>query len=144
MKKAVTLIELVMVMVIVGILASVTIPKLIHTKVLGVITKTESELSVLKIAVENYYLYHDRTYPLALSNLTAAVPQVVSSIPKDPFANDGRSYGYSLSGNRNYYVIYSAGLEHNGSASVDDFGQIAEINAASCIYVSNAEEDSQP
>jgi hypothetical protein len=89
-------------------------------------------------------LFNSSAYPVELSNLTTSVPAVLKTLPTDPFSSANAVYGYNRSPNGKNYVIYSLGSEGNGSASVSDAGALAETNGASCIYVSNIQEDAQP
>jgi hypothetical protein len=110
----------------------------------GNIAKAKSELGTLQTAVENYYVHNSNTYPSSLSDLTSAVPNIVSSVPDDVFASAGTSYGYVRGGTGNfYYVIYSIGPDGNGSATISG-DAVSETNGSSCIYVSNSGEDSTP
>jgi general secretion pathway protein G len=142
-KKGFTLVEIMIVVAIIGIIAGLAIPNVTRMRIVGNISKARGDLRALQTALENYYIHHNNTYPASLSLLTAATPRVIYSLPKDPFAS-ANNYGYSLSSNGNYYVIYSVGQNVNGVAAVNDNGNVTETNSAFCIYVSNAQEDSQP
>jgi len=144
MKKGFTLIEILLVVVIIGIIAAIGVPNFSKFSSRNNTAKAKADIRSLQVAVENYYLYNNGAYPPALSNLTAAVPTIIRSIPKDPYSGSGAVYGYNRSPNTKYYVIYSAGPERNGSASVTDAGDLAESGGASCIYVSNIQEDAAP
>ena len=62
-------------------------------------------------------------------------------LPDDPF-NAGNIYGYDLSANGDYYVIYSLGTSDT-TASIADTGVVTESDS-SIIYVSNGSRDTQP
>ena len=143
MRKGFTLIEIMIVVAIIGIIAGLAIPNVTRMRIVGNISKAKGDLRALQSAAENYYIHHNNTYPSALSNLTSAVPKIISVIPKDPF-NVANSYGYKLSTSGTYYAIYSIGQNSNGNVSVNDSGNITETNPATCIFVSNAGEDAQP
>jgi type II secretion system protein G len=142
-RKGFTLIEMMIVVAIIGILAGLAIPNVTRMRIVGNISKAKGDLRALQTALENYYIHHNNTYPTVLANLTSATPRIIYALPKDPFAS-ANSYRYSLSSNGNYYVIYSVGQNVNGVASVNDNGNVTETNPTVCIYVSNAQEDSQP
>jgi hypothetical protein len=79
-----------------------------------------------------------------LSSLTSATPNIVSSIPLDPFAATNTSYSYLRGGTNNkFYVIFSVGTSGSGSATISN-DTVSETNSTSCIFVSNAVQDTQP
>ncbi len=142
MKKGFTLIELLIVIAVISILIGIALPRFKGMQDEGNIAKSKGELRTLKTAVESYYIHNNNTYPSALSSLTSASPNIVSSIPNDPFTNT--TYGYVRGGTNNkFYVIYSIGVSASGSATITN-DTVVETNGTSCIYVSNTGEDSQP
>ena len=143
MKRGFTLAEMVIVIAIIAILSAIAIPNALRMRIAGNIAKAKGDLRALQSGVENYYIHHNNAYPSVLSNLTSATPRIIYSLPLDPF-NSNRNYGYSLSPNGMYYVMYSIGSVGDGNATVNDTGVIAETDDPSCIYVSNAAEDDQP
>jgi len=144
MKKAFTLLEMMVVLAIIAVISAIAIPNLMRISVQKNSSKAKAELRALQVAVENYYLYHSSVYPAALSDLVTAVPSVVKAIGTDPFSKTQSVYKYNVSPNKKYYVIYSIGPSANGSAVVTDDGVLTETNGASCIYVSDIQEDSTP
>ena len=129
---------------IIVIITAIALPNLRRMRDQGTIAKAKNELRILQSAVENFYMHNNRTYPTGLAALLTAAPQIVKAIPNDPFTDPVAGYVYSRSTNTNYFVIYSIGQQANGSVAVDDSGVLTEVNPASCIYVSNAGEDSTP
>jgi len=144
MKKGFTVVEMLLVIIIIGIIAAVAIPNFSKFTTRNNTAKAKADIRSLQVAVENYYLYNSSSYPAALTNLTTATPVILRSIPKDPYSSSGAAYGYSRSPNAKYYAIYSVGPAQSGGASVTDAGVLTESNGASCIYVSNIQEDAQP
>jgi general secretion pathway protein G len=145
MRKGFTLIELLIVIMVIAILIGIALPRFRGMQEEGNIAKAKGELVTLQAAVESYYMHNNNAYPVALTNLTTATPQIVSTtLPKDPFVAVLTDYGYAQSPDARYYVIYSVGTGGNGGASVANTGVITETNATSCIYVSNAGRDTQP
>lgn len=129
---------------VIAILMAIAVPSYRRIQRQGNVSKAKSELRTLQTAVENYYIHNDSTYPASLSDLTTAVPNIVSSIPDDVFASAGTSYGYDMGGTGNaYYVIYSIGPDENGSAAISS-DSVSETNGSSCVYVSNAGDDTEP
>ena len=144
MKKAFTLIELLIVIAVISILIGIALPRFKGMQDEGNIAKSKGELRTLQSALESYYIHNSNAYPAALSSLTSAVPNLVSSIPADPFSTTSASYGYVRGGTNNkFFVVYSVGPSANGSATIT-LDAVAETNGSSCIYASNAGQDSQP
>jgi type II secretion system protein G len=77
-KGAFTLIELVMVIVVIGVLASIIIPKFVSQVTQAQIASTKANLQALRSAVELYYANEPSptsglaSYPATLDTLTAA------------------------------------------------------------------------
>ena len=144
MKKAFTLIELLIVIAVISILIGIALPRFKGMQDEGNIAKSKGELRTLQSALESYYIHNSNAYPAALSSLTSAVPNLVSSIPADPFSTTSASYGYVRGGTNNkFFVVYSVGPSANGSATIT-LDAVVETNGSSCIYASNAGQDSQP
>jgi general secretion pathway protein G len=143
LRKGFTLIEMMIVIAIIGIIAGFAIPNVTRMRIAGNISKAKGDLRALQSALENYYIHQNNTYPSELKSLTSATPRIIYTLPKDPFAS-ANDYGYSLSKDGSYYVIYSVGQNVKGVATINEKGDVAEVDPAACIYVSNAQEDSQP
>lgn len=142
-KKGFTIIELLIVISVISILIGIALPRFRGMREEGMIAQAKGELRTLQTAVESYYIHNSNAYPASLSLVTSQTPQIVASIPNDPF-NSGNSYGYVRGGTNNqYYVIYSVGPVGTGSAAIAS-NAVSETNGSSCIYVSNAGQDSQP
>lgn len=116
MKKGFTLIELMVVMVVIAILVGIAIPRFKGMQDEANITKAQSELKTLQVAVESYRSnqdppeYPDTSASLIEDYLLDASPQIISSILFDPFHPDGQAeYGFILSEDGQYYVIHSYG-----------------------------------
>ena len=143
-KKGFTLIELLIVIAVISILIGIALPRFKGMQDEGNIAKAKGELRSLQSALESYYIHNSNAYPAALSSLTSAVPNIVSSIPADPFSTTGAAYGYVRGGTNNkFYVIYSVGTSADGSATITS-DAVVETNGARCIYASNASQDTQP
>jgi general secretion pathway protein G len=145
-RKAFTIIELLIVIAVISILIGLMLPRFKGMQDEGNIAKAKGELRTLQIAVESYYIHNSNTYPASITNtnLTGQTPQIVSSVPTDPFSSSSAIYGYVRGGtNDKFYVIYSAGPAGTGSATITS-DAVVETSGASCIYVSNAGQDTQP
>lgn len=103
-----TLLELLIVIMVIGILASIILPSFKGMQDEGEIVAARGDLNTLKIAVESFYMHYDRNYPSSLNSLLTATPQIISAVPQDRF-NSCCPYSYeTLTGG--YYVIWSNGL----------------------------------
>lgn len=149
MKKGFTIIELLVVIAVIAILVGIALPRFKGMQDEGNIAKAKAELRTLQSAIESYYIHNNNAYPATGSSalqtaLASAVPSIITYVPTDPFSSTGADYGYVLGGTNNkYYVVYSAGPGGNGSATITS-DAVVETNGSSCIYVSNAGQDTQP
>lgn len=146
MRRGFTLIELLIVIAVISILIGIALPRFRGMQDEGNIAKAKGELRTLQTAVESYYIHNSNVYPTAISGttLTGQTPQIVAVLPTDPFSSSGGNYGYVRGGTNNkFYVIYSVGPGGNGSATISS-DAVSETNGSSCIYVSNAGQDTQP
>lgn len=148
-RKGFTIIELLVVITVIAILVGIALPRFKGMQDEGNISKAKAELRTLQSAVESYYIHNSNTYPAtgaaALQTaLASAVPSIINYVPTDPFSSTGADYGYVLGGTNNkFYVIYSAGPAGNGNATITS-DAVVETNGSTCIYASNAGQDTQP
>lgn len=149
MKKGFTILELLVVIMVIAILIGIALPRFKGMQDEGNIAKAKAELRTLQVAVESYYIHNNNTYPATGSAafrtaVTAATPNIIASTPLDPFGT-GPGYGYVLNAvGGKYYAIYSIGTGGDGLASFTAANIVSETNSASCIYVSNAGQDTVP
>lgn len=104
------------VMIVIAILVGITIPRFKGMQDEANISKVQSELKTLQIAVESYRAHQDvpeypnETTTLVETYLSGAVPQVVAAPLYDPFNEEGDAeYMFHVSDNGAYYVISSCG-----------------------------------
>ena len=144
MKKGFTIIEMLIVIVVIAILVGIALPRFRGMQEEGLIAQAKGELRTIQTALESYYIHYSSVYPAdgALTNVEGATPNIVSDVPGDPF-NVGNDYGYNLSANGNYYVVYSKGTDGT-SAAISDAGAVTETGGTSVIWVSNGGQDSYP
>jgi len=135
--KAFTLIELLIVIAVISILIGIALPRFKGMQLEGNIAKAKGELRTLQTAVESYYI-HNGSYPANFpSDLETANPNIIGSdAPTDPFMS-GNDYGFAISGNGNYYVIYSAGPD--GRRTVRGINNSGDVTGTvnDDIFVSN-------
>lgn len=101
-----TLLELLIVIFIITILASVIVPRFKGIQEEGEIVAAKGDLNTIKTALESYYL-HNREYPDKLTKLLEASPRILNTIPEDRF-NSPNYYNYELLED-GYYVVWSNG-----------------------------------
>jgi len=147
MRKAFTIIELLIVIAVIATLVGIALPRFRGMQEEGKIAQAKAELRTLQTALESYYIHNSNAYPSALSSLTSATPNIIgAALPTDPF-NGSSNYGFATDGASpvKYYVLYSVGVGGNGSATVSTAGVVTETNGSSCIYVTNgSSKDTQP
>jgi len=88
-RKGFTLVEILVVIAIIGILASVVLASMGGARSKGRDTKRISDVKQLQLALQLYYDANVNKYPAALTSLTTS--GFISSIPTDP---DGTDYLY--------------------------------------------------
>lgn len=113
MKRGFTLIELLIVMAVIAILAGIMLPHFQGIKDESKLSRAETEISLLKNAVESFAQYQG-VYPSNITTaLTQSQPKVINKVLADPFKTDASTtpptYGYE--NHTSYYIIYSKGLD---------------------------------
>ena len=118
-QKAFTLVELLLVLVILGVLAAIVLPKFSGISERSRVTATQTQLSTFKTALDAFEVDMG-FYPKGKSGLVDLIQQPrdaknwhgpylqSDAIPKDPWGND---YIYECPGRHNpsFYDLYSAG-----------------------------------
>ncbi len=86
LRKAFTLIELLIVVAIIGILAAIAVPNFLNAQTRAKISRCKSDLKALSMAEEMYQLDNNLyTYPFRLHPLTSPV-NYIASVPSDVFS----------------------------------------------------------
>lgn len=127
-KKTFTLVELVTVIVIVGILSVVALPKLSQSYRTGNESAAKANLKIFSAAMENYMATQD-TYPTSEASLTGANPPYLSrsycgaTIQGYSYSCNLQATGYTVSaaptgcgktGSRNFSVATGGTLTQSG------------------------------
>jgi len=112
------MIELLLVIVVLGILIGIAIPKIKGMQQNGNIVKAKKEVATIMTALESYYTFNSNSYPVAttpITNLQAtyllnATPSMIGNLVYDPFAASNTEYSYVSSSNGQYYIVWSVSL----------------------------------
>ena len=112
-----TLIELILVIVILGILSAMIVPKFVGVSEDARNSRAQSDIVVLGNALDRYEIYNG-TYPKDLNSLVNGKRKFVDAIKLDPWSN---AYVYSFPGrsNRDGFDLFSRGAD-GAQGSEDD------------------------
>jgi general secretion pathway protein G len=103
-----TLVEMMVVLVIIGLLATVVIIQVLPQQDKAMVTKAKADVALLDQGLEMYKL-NNLTYPAAGEGLQALVAKgVIKKLPKDPW---GRDYVYAVPGQHGAVDVYSLGAD---------------------------------
>ncbi len=113
-----TLVELMVVIFIVGLLATIVVINVLPSQGKAMVQKAKADIAILSQALETYRL-DNLTYPDSGQGLTALVTPPVAApgarpegyikkLPNDPW---GRPYQYTLPGKSSAFDIYSLGAD---------------------------------
>ena len=95
-RKGFTLIELLIVVVIIGILAAIAIPKFATTKDKAKLASVKTDIRNYMTAQEAYFSDNPTTYAAAAATLQAAPYNFTFSAGNAPTASAGNATGYSI------------------------------------------------
>jgi len=120
MKKAFTIVEILVVLAVLSVLIGVSIPRIKAMQDNSFTAKARKELAAtLRPAIEAYKIHNSNAYPAPGGNYTATIAgtylnnsaiRFISNIPYDPFgATATTEYGYRVSSNGLYWVVWSIG-----------------------------------
>lgn len=116
-----TLIEIMVVVVIIGILATIIVPKIMDKPNLARITKAKHDIQAISSALSLYKL--DKfNYPNTNEGLGVLVGKYLSKLPKDPW---GKDYIYLSSEGKGDFDLYSYGADGAKGGS----GENVDINS---------------
>ena len=147
MKKAFTLIELLIVIAVIAILVSIALPRFRGMRQEANTTKAAGELRSLATAIESYYIHNSQQYPDQATApnhtdwqtvITNAAPQIIGTALTDPFEPSQQyTYATSAATSSGYYVVFSVGPD--GTADITGIGTTGTIAGGpdDDIYLSN-------
>jgi len=119
-QRGFTLIEIMVVVVIIGMLATMILPKVLGRQDEAFIAKAKSDIRAMSSSVKLYKLDNFK-YPAALSDLITGGSKgrgYLDKVPKDPWGNE---YQYAYPGSHLEFDIWSTGTD--GAAGGVDSGQ---------------------
>lgn len=136
--KGFTLVEMLIVIAILAILYSLAAINVLGLQNEARIARIKGDLKTLKLAIETYL--KDRTVCPMEDNYQRALllsnPRILEGNLTDPFgATVSTLYSYGTSGNRRYFVVFSLGMHHDGSANIGNNGMVSAEGSA--IYETN-------
>lgn len=102
-----TLIEIMIVVVIIGILSSIILPKIMDKPNEARVQKARSDIQTIS-ATLNLYKLDKFNYPTTDEGLGALVNQYLNKMPKDPWGNN---YLYLSPGEHSDFDLYSLGVD---------------------------------
>jgi len=122
-KRGFTLVEIILVIIIIGILAAIIVPKFAGQSDKAKIATTKANLNSLRSAVRLWQSDNDGTPPAALANL---VPNYIRAIPEEAVtpstdvkaANDGAG-GWVYTAADGEVAVNLAGNDSNGDPYAD-------------------------
>jgi general secretion pathway protein G len=140
-RKAFTLVEMVVVIVILGILAAIAVPKLINTSGVATDNGLKQSLSIVRDAIDYYASQNAGAYPGADGSETTfkndLKPYIRGSFPKCPVApksdtvriettagttvaNDATD-GWVYNNQDGTFIVNSTATSHDGTTTYDKF-----------------------
>jgi len=90
--KGFTLIELIVVIAVLGVLATLIIPKVVGVQDRAKTKAMDANEKIIKNALERYYLEHDETYPDELEELEGGYLDEIPGSFKYTPKNNGKDY----------------------------------------------------
>jgi general secretion pathway protein G len=103
-----TLVELMVVIVIIGLLATIVLINVLPAQDKAMTTKAKADIATLEQAVEMYRL-NNLNYPASGDGLQVlATGKIVKKLPNDPW---GRPYLYAAPGQHGPFDIYTFGAD---------------------------------
>jgi general secretion pathway protein G len=140
-RKAFTLVEMVVVIVILGILAAIAVPKLINTSGVATDNGLKQSLAIVRDAIDYYASQNAGAYPGADGSETTfkndLKPYIRGSFPKSPVApkfdtvrietmagttvaNDATD-GWVYNNQDGTFIVNSTATSHDGTTTYDKF-----------------------
>ena len=151
MKRGFTLIEILIVIMVIGILVGISLPRMKGMRDEGNYAKAAGELRALATAVESFYMHNSQAYPVQTTtidarwqnetnSLTTASPTIITTALNDPFRPSHEyNYATSATSNSQHYVLFSVGPD--GAPDITGITTAGVISGGpdDDIYITNGE-----
>jgi general secretion pathway protein G len=113
-----TLIEVMVVVVILGILAAIIVPKVMDRPDTARLVKAKSDIRAIESAL-NLYKLDNFNYPTTDQGLEALVPKYIDRLSKDPWGNPYLYLSPGLHGDIDVYTLGADGLQGGTDKNAD-------------------------
>lgn len=129
MKKAFTILELLVVLAVLAILIGIALPRFKGMQDNSKMTKAKAELRTIRAALESYKTFDtSKRYPpstttLGSTYLVSAAPRLLKEVLYDPFgATQTTEYNYLASSSGQYFVVWTVGFNDEQPTAISDDG----------------------
>jgi general secretion pathway protein G len=113
-----TLIEVMVVVVILGILAAIIVPKVMDRPDTARLVKAKSDIRAIESAL-NLYKLDNFDYPSTDQGLEALVPKYIDRLANDPWGNPYLYLSPGLHGDMDVYTLGADGLQGGDGKNAD-------------------------
>jgi len=113
-----TLIEVMVVVVILGILAAIIVPKVMDRPDTARLVKAQSDIRAIESAL-NLYKLDNFNYPSTDQGLEALVPKYIDRLARDPWGNPYLYLSPGLHGDMDVYTLGADGLQGGEGKNAD-------------------------
>ena len=113
-----TLIEVMVVVVILGILAAIIVPKVMDRPDTARLVKAQSDIRALESAL-NLYKLDNFDYPSTDEGIEALVPKYIDRLADDPWGNPYLYLSPGLHGDMDVYTLGADGLQGGTGKNAD-------------------------
>jgi len=113
-----TLIEVMVVVIILGILAAIIVPKVMDRPDTARLVKAQSDIRALESAL-NLYKLDNFNYPSTDDGLEALVPKYIDRLARDPWGNPYLYLSPGLHGDMDVYTLGADGLQGGSGMNAD-------------------------